>query len=107
MIIPDAEASLLDATTGRKRAVFVEFDRDTAPMDKVQLYNRFYEGRDYRGAEWAQGPDAMFPEVMIVTISRTRAKCIEGLVARENRNGIRFRVKLLEVIRGESARLTG
>jgi hypothetical protein len=47
------------------------------------------------------------PRVLIVTVSRHRARCIDELVARENRNGIRFRVRLLENVKVECSRSGG
>jgi hypothetical protein len=82
--------------------MFVEFDRDTTIFDKIQLYNDFYESGCYQDAEWAQGPNARFPEVLIVTINHARMQYIIKMINSKNRNGIRFRVEMLDEIRTDS-----
>src|SRR5690606_38313498 len=102
MLIPDAEATLFNVITEKNQTIFVEFDRDTTIFNKIQLYNDFYESGCYQDAEWAQGPDARFPEVLIVTINHARMQHIIKMINSKNRNGIRFRVKMLDEIRTDS-----
>ncbi|MEW8957832.1 MAG: replication-relaxation family protein [Moorella sp. (in: firmicutes)] len=91
----DAFFGARNHVTNKARFLFVELDRDNNPWDKIAKYNRLYETEGYRGSWWVEYTDK-FPAVLCVTESENRMARIKALIEKENVNGLRFEVKLLD-----------
>jgi hypothetical protein len=96
----DGFTSVKNTITGKFRFTFVEMDRGTNKFDKIELYNKLYEQEKY--SHWWWVPLARgFPTVQIVTLTPTRKRFIQEQIGAGNKNGLEFKVKLLDDVRRE------
>jgi len=88
--------------TKEGRFYFVEVDRSASgnKFDKVTKYNQLYEEELYLGSWWLEHTNK-FPTVLIITDSESRLQSIRKCIRKENRNGLKFEVKLYSEIIGE------
>lgn len=91
----DGFAGIKNTFTGETKFYFVELDRSNNLWDKTVKYNDLYESGGYEGSFWVTHAK-VFPTILCVTESASRKALIERSVKEENRNGLNFRVMLLE-----------
>lgn len=96
----DGFAAIKNLATGKYSFYFIEFDRGTNAMDKIEKYNYLYSSGGYGGRWWVKLTNK-FPTVLIVTLTATRAKEIHERIRHDNKEGLRFEVKLLEEVKKE------
>lgn len=96
----DGFVAVKNVATGKFSFCFVEFDRATNPMDKIEKYNQLYATNGYAGRWWVKLADR-FPKILIVTVTKERLKEIQKKIKDDNIEGLRFEVKLLNDIKKE------
>lgn len=69
-------------------------------FDKVGKYCGLYESEGYAGHWWVDLAEK-FPQVLVVTTNPARMKIINGLVEREDRSGLKFKVYNLDDLKKE------
>ncbi|AEG58994.1 hypothetical protein Desru_0710 [Desulforamulus ruminis DSM 2154] len=96
---PDALCGIWNTITKRMKFYFLEMDRSKNHFDKVEKYNRWYEADGYIGQWWLDQTDR-FPVILVVTLTTRRKEKIMEKIAKENTNGLEFKVMLLSEIKG-------
>jgi len=98
----DALAGIKNTVTGKISFSFVEMDiaKSGNSFDKVAKYNLLYESDRYLSAWWVKYASG-FPSVLVVTTNSKRLKAIQRKIDRDNKNGLEFKVYLLDQIKGE------
>lgn len=98
-IRPDAFFGVRNSVLNEVRFTFVEMDLSNNVWDKTEKYNRLYSEGRYQDNYWVKYAKA-FPAILCVTDRLPRLKLIEKSIQEENKNGLNFKVVLLDDIRG-------
>lgn len=99
-IRPDGLAAIKNTITGKIRLLFIERECDTNPCRKVKLYNDFYASGGYSGSWWVNKVER-FPSVVVVVESSGRLETVKKQIEQDNKNGLEFKVYLLDQIISE------
>ena len=99
-IRPDGLAAIKNTITGKIRVLFIERECDTNPCKKVKLYNDFYSSGSY-GSSWWVDKIERFPAVLVVVEDGSRLEIVKKQIEQENKNGLEFKVYLLDQIINE------
>jgi hypothetical protein len=96
----DAFCAVKNLLTGAYRFSFVELDRGTNKMDKIERYCKLYNEEGYASWWWSKLTNH-FPPVLIVTTQPGRVSGIKRAIAETNSAGLEFEVRLLDDVREE------
>lgn len=100
-IRPDLLWVAHNRVTDSYRAVYVELDRSVRnKWDKTAKYNELFERGSYAGEWWVERAKR-FPRILVATTTEARASQITRSIERDNKNDLRFDVKLLSELKKE------
>lgn len=105
VLVADGFAAIRNLYTKTLRGVFVELDRAAGNnrFDKVSRYCRLYQTDGYLPAWWARQVER-FPQILIVGDTPARLAGALKAVDRDNKEGLRFDVRLLGQMKAEVRR---